>query len=106
MNVIIKIFLILNLNFIISDRHVKKFSSDKKLNSQTIDNTKEEQERCKEGIVPSHFNNKNGLISYMKPRACEIFKAKQNEYVSKSKFTKKDSNRPKSATGIRSLLKK
>lgn len=74
------------------------------MNSQTIDNPKGDQEKFKESIVSSSYN-KNGLISYMKPRACEIIKAKQNEPIIKSKFTKKDS-RPKSATGVRSLIKK
>jgi hypothetical protein len=41
----------------------------------------------------------------MKPRAFEIIKAKQNDSSIKSKFMKKDS-RPKSATGVRSLIKK
>ena len=74
------------------------------MNSQTIDNPKNEQDRVKESIGSSNIN-RNGLISYMKPRACEVFKAKQTEAIIKSRFQKKES-RPKSATGIRSLLKK
>lgn len=74
------------------------------MNSQTIDNPKGDQDKFKESIISNNYN-KNGLISYMKPRACEIFKAKQNESIIKSKFMKKES-RPKSATGVRSLIKK
>jgi hypothetical protein len=51
----------------------------------------------------------------MKPRVCEIFKGKQNDNaigtgtgnsnVIKTKFFKKDT-RPKSANGVRGIMKK
>lgn len=76
------------------------------MNSQTIDNTKSsDQETIKENFYITSSMNKNGLISYMKPRICEVLKNKENEASIKSKYNKKES-RPKSATGVRSLLKK
>ena len=79
-------------------------SSDKKINSQTIDSHKIETNR------DTINSNRNGLISYMKPKVCEIFKGKHNENSNsnsntiKTKFFKKEA-RPKSVNE-KKLLKK
>ena len=81
-------------------RHCKNISAI----SQTIDVSKGDG-KFKEGPGGDiNHLNKNGLISYMKPKG-EHNKTKQVESNSKVQFQKKDS-RPKSATGVRVVVNK